>query len=573
MKTLLVIDTDELFEQRFRKAIVEERLDEHFTVRRESPAIQLERRELIADVIDRTTVIARSNSIAAVFVDLVMYERHDEEADDAGLPLAVALKELLTPTPVYVVTSKVNGEHERNLFCAATMNHSVDGVFFKSFLDGKTFSTKRLHTILTPRVIPRGTGGPAERPVGRIRESSTVTRAFSAFGGDSLPDVVKADIAQLGEFAFWTLLDRLLPDGQGTLSTLRSGRSGARVFSATAKARRGAKPTKWIIKVSTREESLRRELLNQPEIQKAGLPQHMYAHALSTSVEQSGDLFGIVSALKHEAVTLGDYLLSDRSASNAERVARLLATGLSAMYGDSERRFIRPWPLVYGLTGEAVTHALGSLENLVIPLRALGLESEYVAVRSLLKGEGPMSDALKELSLHLDYRFIHGDLNSGNVLVGVDHSPCLIDFEHSGTGSVVLDLAKLERDLVLRVADAQSIANSQWSELKAWRTLHDDIAHQRDRSDRFKSLSRFARVFREGLLNGSDVELESEALLLASLGMYVRALSNDTLSLQKRALAAVIASDLISRMDTSKKRAAPSRKASRAKRRTRRRQR
>jgi hypothetical protein len=56
--------------------------------------------------------------------------------------------------------------------------------------------------------------------------------------------------------------------------------------------------------------------------------------------------------------------------------------------------------------------------------------------------------------------------------------------------------------------------------------------------------TRFAHQLRSGLQNGG-LPLPEKALKLASLGLYLRAVDNPSLTLPKRVVAAIIASDLV----------------------------
>ncbi len=110
--------------------------------------------------------------------------------------------------------------------------------------------------------------------------------------------------------------------------------------------------------------------------------------------------------------------------------------------------------------GEVIERLLGRVwhtrsDTLYHALSAL--EPDFDTSGAVIRGFGPFErlpnplfahDALLDRSLNGSLSKIHGDLHLGNILLGPNFTPFLIDFAHTGSGHTLFDWATLEASLI-----------------------------------------------------------------------------------------------------------------------------
>jgi len=543
MTTLLLVDTNDLFEQSVKDALNREPLTWDCKVIRLSPNVLLDPEPMAADMAHRTVARHLDTSLSAIFVDLVVYESPNDEPDREGVRIALGIKAALPDLPVYVVTGRTSRDCG-DAISYAGLERRLNGVLFKTFLTGTAFSAERLHLLLHPVRPTDQAVAAGKAPVVPPRSIAKNPHSVEAkFGKDTLPQTVRIDVERVGADDFWALLERLLPDSaEGVLSTLPKGRSGATIFTVDAMLTSQSPATKWIIKVARSKEGLARELDNYERV-RVRLKPEMYAHPLHLNVTSQGTLHGIISELKDEYLTFASYMRSEPSVMAVSKTAQRVAEMLASLYGQKQMKRRRPWLEFFDLTDSQRLDAQAGLDKVAAALRALGFAEELRLVSEFLKNEGKLSECLRLWHQTVDLRFIHGDLNSGNLLLRRDGSPCLIDLEQARDAPASIDFAKLQRDLIVRVADYGTFKELSWSNLGAWRKVHE-ILRLAEESASASKLPRFVGVLRTDLKKNAELSTSQMERDVASLSMYSRALANDGLPLPKRAFAVLAVADL-----------------------------
>ena len=144
-----------------------------------------------------------------------------------------------------------------------------------------------------------------------------------AFNVGALDPRVSSQINEIGPIEFWSLLNRLLPSAEGTLSFMRPGKVRCFVFRVNAKFAEGDKsptrPKSWIVKVSSRVAELETELTNYSEMGKTPLPRTFYPKIFGEGLTRVGSLGGFVLDPEEGASSLME-IFRDLSEKEAEDV-------------------------------------------------------------------------------------------------------------------------------------------------------------------------------------------------------------------------------------------------------------
>jgi len=150
-QTLLVVDTDQEFANRFGKRLAYNKLDSRYEVINIVPNTSLDTSNMVDDVIDRVVseISNKYLDVVAFFVDIVVIER-GTELDSLGIDIANRLHESFPNIPAFNVTGKITSDQQLDIFSDAALANR-DGVFPKTYLEGKSFNGDRLKNILAVR--------------------------------------------------------------------------------------------------------------------------------------------------------------------------------------------------------------------------------------------------------------------------------------------------------------------------------------------------------------------------------------------------------------------------------------
>lgn len=470
-KIFLVIDTDTSWIPKFEKRLKLIGLDNQFSVKEIFPDTSLRDDRLVEECMVTVTGLMAEHDIAAIFVDIVIKE--EGVLDALGISIARELRSRWPEMPLFSVTGKLRDDEEQELFSEATVE-DVDGVFAKVFLYGERASASRFRDI----IMSRRRRGEAQAAMMRSASLLIDPRAKAtrgAFGEENLEPRMRVLVEEIGASEFWGLLGVLLPHAEGTLSVIDPGRSGAVVIKASAKfVSAGKSPTRvttWVIKMARDIKLLQHELDGYAEIAKSPLRRDRYPRLLREEVKVFGGLCGLAIQFEGQCETLLEFFTGQPSEEEVETVASDLMSALREIYGDVVKAHVRPWGRFYRLEAQVENRLLGLLQD----IRSLAIEDFTSADQRRLeafivtggRAEPPVSSYEDEVStVHL-----HGDLNVRNILVRADRSVVLIDFASRRQGHVAADVAKLERDLLLRVADWGEKEFYDWNRMKVWSEL------------------------------------------------------------------------------------------------------
>ncbi|MFH1076962.1 MAG: hypothetical protein V1753_09065 [Pseudomonadota bacterium] len=536
-KTIIIVDTDVGFEERFRKKLAEEDILDKYSTVRVCPDTTKNYDDLIKDCIEKINDIIKKNNVCGIFVDIVIYEKGP--LDSVGIQLAENLSSCWPAIPVYNITSKLTSHEELDLFSEATLSR-CDGVFAKSYLEGKYFSAKRLR-IIFERTKERRTclNNASSTLISNQEPSEEILKAFNA---DSLDPHLACQIQDMGHFRFWELLRELMPNASGVLSSMQPGRSDSYVLKVTAKFQEAGlsktRPKQWVLKLSSDEALLRREVNNYNQLLQTPADRKYFPRLLHPSPIFLEGLGGIVYEFENNSLTLMEYFVHG-NIQLLGKVAQEIRQVLTAIYGDASLE-IKPFAAIYKLDRNAIFGLRKALSDLSIFLPEEIKSNELNSINQFIKTEG---STLAVQSEELDMRTIHGDLNARNVLITEDGDISLIDFASRRQGHVADDIAKLERDIVFRVFDGFSKNFWDWSRLPVW--LEFILTLQRgyilSNQIALESVSEEVRVAASFIVNLRQIlkevspKLTENAYLRALLHYSLLALLHPEISIHKKA--------------------------------------
>jgi len=548
-KFFLVIDTDTSWIPKFVRRLKFIGLDDQFSVKQIFPDTSLRDQQLVDECVEAVGEFIATDDVSAIFVDIVIKEEGDLDA--LGISIARELRSRWPDIPLFNVTGKLRDDAEQELFSEATIE-DVDGVLAKVFLYGERASASRFRDVVEGRRGKKRSevAQDAARSV-LIDSRSKVTR--EAFGEDHLDPRMRAFIDEVGAMEFWGLLGVLLPHAEGTLSLMNPGRSGAFVIKATTKfISFGKSPTHvttWVIKMARDLGVLQKELDGYLEIGKAPIRRNRYPRLLREEVKIFGQLGGIVILFEGQCETLLEFLTKNPSDDAVEKVASDLVSSLKDIYGDPIRVQARPWGRFYRMDNRLEVKLLGCFQEMR-PLASEFLTPEELRrMEAFIVSSGRAETSVVSYEGEIATVNLHGDLNARNVLVTADHSVVLIDFASRRQGHVAADAAKLERDLLLRVADWGERKFYDWQLIDEWLRLWLSGNSEAAGKDwpigldpRYRGVLILMRHMRE-FISGLGCRLESPEYSIAMIYFFLLGMLLPELSVQKRILAMKLVSE------------------------------
>lgn len=270
---------------------------------------------------------------------------------------------------------------------------------------------------------------------------------------------------------------------------------------------------------------------------------------------RSGVWCGAAFRLIGDVQTLAKYATDQ---ANVDKIPNFLLSklcpALDLLYDSTQARQVFLWETYYKLDTRLRAAALTALDVLsqVPKVWSLLDESELARVQGFVRSDGATMARILNLECDITTRYIHGDLNAANILVGMDEqSVVLIDFAQSDVSHAIKDIAKLEADFVCTLHDNPGHKHTDWRRLSEWLSIIPfyqksriwDIPESRD--------DEIVRLL-GGLRRCGKVlapKCREEELLLSLLTQYIRYLTYQDVSLQKRALAVKLSSEILKQFD------------------------
>jgi len=473
-ETMIIVDTEVGFAQRFKKKLEEEGIEEKYEVINLSPNTSLPSKELIKEFLGQLKDHIQSiEKICGIFVDIVIYER--EKLDAIGIELATSIKAQFPQIPTFNITRYIRDDKEADLLATASLEN-IDGALPKSYLEGETFSYSRLKNIFCKanQKISMAHQKRANFDIGKT--GSTIVDDLSI--SYTYPDYrVKSQINEIGKHNLLSLLNKIFPDSGGTINYIKPGRSGAFVFKLKTKFKSKGKsktrPKGWILKVAKNKELIDREVENYIDLSKSPLPKTAYPKMYRDKAFSFGELTGLVYELEEDSKTLIQYLDSKFSFKDIEILKNQISIILENIYGDSDKKIVNLWQDIYHLDDEVWNNITFFLQDKKQILINKVDDDTFKRVENLIKSEGKTEDQIFKFELEIDQRNIHGDFNSGNILINKNKNLILIDFGSIKQDHITKDIAKLERDIIYKVIDSLSSNYYDWGRIEVWKNFHE----------------------------------------------------------------------------------------------------
>lgn len=553
MNRIIVVDSDIAFVHRLNTKLAEEEIVDKYEFHLLCPDTTLGKPQLIEHCLRAVNQLMFGEyTVIGIFVDIVIIEG-GKKLDITGIDIASALKRNYPNLPIFNITGKYSDdESDTDIISAATLENS-DGVLIKSYLEGKYFSAKRLRNIFEKAKLRRTDRGEVslhESQVHRLPEA-----VKNAYNVESLDPRVEAQINQIGATEFWSLLMKMLPDGKGTVSFMRPGRSGAFMFKVNAKfvteGEPATRPKLWAVKVSGEAGQIERELKNYSEMTKTPLPRAFYPKTFGESVTKVGNLAGFALELED-----GTSSLLKAFAEYPKKALGPLIGSIDQFikdtYGDSQKKIGKLWREFYELNEGSYLRIGATLEENKALFRGLD-EVKYETVATFVRTKGLQNESIMNYEAELDVRTVHGDFNAGNLLVNRDLQLFIIDFAARGKGHVATDIAKLERDVVFKIYDSGSKNYYEWARIAHWREFLSLVQKGQVFSQgapKTKSGSELEKCF--SFISGIRQNLKKEApqlsekeYLLALLHYALLAIAHPEISIQKKTFAVEYVSEIL----------------------------
>lgn len=537
--TIIIIDTDSGFVERFKLRLEEQLLIDKYQIHTISPNTTLDTEQLIQYCLTEVQKIISAAKICGIFVDIVIVEKAGP-LETTGINIASNLKTHFPNIPIFNITRYCNAQ-DADIISEATLEDN-DGVLAKDYLEGKNFSPKRLSNIFTKAITKR-----EKYKSESIQSIGTTIPATvrTAFNFNSLDPRVKYQIQEIGESQFWNLLVNLLPNAEGTISYMQPGRSGAYVFKVVAKFREENKsptrPKGWVIKVTNKKDLLELEVKNYKELKKTRV---YYPKLFHEQLVTFNNLAGIAFELEEDSISLLECFakLSKDDINNA--IDDILSI-LEKLYGDADYKQIMLWKDTYSLKNEGVLKILSLFEeNEHIIHEKCNPEHKNRIIAFVSDGvTDKVVKSVCNFEVEADMRNIHGDFNSRNILVNNNKIKklVLIDFSAMQHSHIAKDIAKLERDIVFRVFDAFSANYYDWDRIKVWKTFMDLVKKDGifspkqftiDDIELQKSINFIYGI--RNILKQLSPKLDEKQYLCALLHFSLLALTHPEISIQKK---------------------------------------
>ncbi|MFB3921980.1 MAG: phosphotransferase [Terriglobia bacterium] len=472
--SIVVIDPDKLFLVKFKSRLEELGLSSvyDFVPIQPENANPIEAVEYCANEIKK--LVKEGLRIEVVFVDVVIFEDQDPPEDRTGLEIAKRIRTILPGIPIAAWTRYIKAHR---MLTEVSFDCNVQGVLIKRFmLEDKSFSRKDFLDLLARAKERIGITSQASEEVALPLTTQEFGEMRFAVDDDAR---CKHQAEQIGKHRLMALLGKLFPFSQGTVSYMRPGFSGSYLFKATVKSAppgtSASGPRIWAVKISEDPWKLDNELAKCKAL-RTRVRATLYPQVLNDGVTRLDRLGAIALEMQADATTLFEHMQRAQRASEVvPLVSECLVTFLRDLYGDPVRKQTFVWKSHFDLNNKAKSAILTFLGAGLQPvLGHLGQSGQRARKRieAFVASDAKTEEAISKLETEVETRYIHGDLNSRNILVN-SGAPRLtfIDFANNVQDHCMKDVAKLETDYVFLVMDSADGKDTEWSRLKQWRKI------------------------------------------------------------------------------------------------------
>ncbi len=476
--TVVAIDTDLGVLNRFERRLEELRLHNDFEYRKievGQPTLS-EAAKHCCDMIRE--LVTGGEEIAAVFVDVAIFERSEPPFDQSGLEIAEALSKEFPSIPIIGMTIHHN---DHRLVSEISFSPHIQGILIKNFFfeDEGFVGQNFLSFVARAKRKLAGTGGqqgdPSNLPPRELQSAPTRTGHRFQIANDPQSFYQASEI---GEQALHSLLEDLFPHGSGTARSLRPGFSGSYVFKAlvaTAPPGISAGATRAsVVKISRGNVKLEAELENFRRL-RTRVKGNLYPALSNDRLVSHHGWAALAFDMEEDATTLLEYLQRNPQAKTAlDLIQKWLIPFLKAHYGRLEQSKgpVFLWRTHFELKPRVkagVNDFLNVAGDRV--LRHLGRASK----RTMEQIKDFVTDGrtfVHDVDAVVETGYIHGDLNSRNIMVPASEAKLVfIDFANSNQDHFMKDLAKLEIDLLLLGMDSKRWNDTEWEKITEWQRL------------------------------------------------------------------------------------------------------
>lgn len=151
-KYIIVVETDDGFKKKLEANLNAQNLAHEYDIIPIGPNSYYSSEEMLKSCVDQVIWhIKNHDNLYGIFVDITI---DDSKNDRLGIEIAKKLRELYPQIPLFNMTNKTKDDTQFDALSEATLE-DVDGVFVKSFLEGKTFDAKRFRMIFSKAQIKR----------------------------------------------------------------------------------------------------------------------------------------------------------------------------------------------------------------------------------------------------------------------------------------------------------------------------------------------------------------------------------------------------------------------------------
>src|ERR1035437_8092084 len=117
-KLLIVVETDPIFLQRFKKNLINQFLNDEYKIVQVIPEITEKKPKMLLQCIEEVSNHFKENSVAAIFIDINL---SDEERDNTGIELGNKIRNLYNSIPIFSITSKYSNDRDFDSLCDASL--------------------------------------------------------------------------------------------------------------------------------------------------------------------------------------------------------------------------------------------------------------------------------------------------------------------------------------------------------------------------------------------------------------------------------------------------------------------
>jgi hypothetical protein len=364
---------------------------------------------------------------------------HNRESLRGGIEVLPHLRAEAPWLPV-ICESKLLAHDAPHIFTAAG-SYGFDGLFPQTLLERHSLFSKKLWDEIYSNAVHH-------------RRAAAIGPTYDGKSRLEPPKISQALLNGLGPHstAFEALLKVAFHFAERIVVTqVPAGYSGAWVYHVTTRGgeQQNERPGYWLAKVSTSPSKLNREIQRHLMMTRSGSDFTVSVPLLWRGVLVEGRL-GMIA-----------YRFAEGTHPAAQE--KDLNKVMSAT-ADVLRRFYTTAVETEGSTRDLILREFGPW----LPGLRESLETVPPSFRPFANAVVDENDGTLMQEITYRRQTIHGDLHTGNIMIG--ESPVLIDFAGSRLGPVAVDAARLAADLLARFPTLREATIPRWKEASALMT-------------------------------------------------------------------------------------------------------